>query len=121
MKALPWIISVICVASGIHSYIFHQNQIELLKQTVILSEKARSIESDQVRDLMYALQTQQSEQETTATQNYVAGIVESLKRTEHYEQIWHDGYERGTEVQIYAQENMPVVDMPKDKEADQGF
>jgi hypothetical protein len=99
MKSMPWII-VVCVATlAGHVCIYQNNRIETLKQTADLSEKARKIESDQVRDLFYALRETKAQNETIAVQSFVAGVVDTLKREPEYQKIWHDGYDRGTEVQ----------------------
>jgi hypothetical protein len=36
------------------------------------------------------------------TQAYVSGVVATLENKEHFDKIWHDGYDRGTEVQMLA-------------------
>lgn len=93
----------ICLASvAIHYYIYSENKVERLESVIEYSDRAREIADDQIRDLMYELKIAKSESEMVGTRNYVSGVVETLSRPEHYEQIWHDGYDRGTEVQILA-------------------
>ncbi len=99
MKSIPWILLVCVGTLAGHVGIYQHNQIETLKQSATLSDQARRIESDQVRDLMYALRESQGRNEAIAVQSFVAGVVDTLKREPEYQKIWHDGYDRGTEVQ----------------------
>jgi len=110
MKQLPWIIAVCAMTLAGHVYLDSTQRIEVLKGNVELSEKARSIESDQIRDLMYALQQEQQENSIIEARAFVSGVVDSLKRPDHYQKIWHAGYDRGTEVQMMAEQSQKTED-----------
>lgn len=102
MKQLPWIIAVCATTLAGHMYLYSTSRIEMLEGTVELSEKARRIESDQVRDLMYVLQQEKQENSVIESRAFVAGVVDALQRPDHHQKIWHDGYDRGAEVQKYS-------------------
>ena len=86
----------ICLASvAIHYYIYSENKVERLESIVEYSDRAS---------------------EMVGTRNYVSGVVETLSRPEHYEQIWHDGYDRGTEVQIMASKVEKKIELVNEKE-----
>lgn len=106
MKGLPWIIAVCATTLAGHMYLYSTHKVETLKQTVELSEKARQIENDQVRDLMFALRESQDKDNVRQTQSYVAGIVDCLQNKDAYQKVWHAGYDRGTEVQMLAQQGV---------------
>jgi hypothetical protein len=106
MKNLPWIFcfgTVICIGTlAGHSYIYQQNQIEVLKANLSLSDKAREIDADQIRDLLHINQQLNLEKDAFTAQAYVSGALSVLDNKEHIEKIWHNGYDRGTEVQNLA-------------------
>lgn len=107
---MKWV--ALCAATLVCHYGIHQhNQIKSLQLQVQLSDKARDIESDEVRDLMYALQASRTESESKATQGYVAGLIEFQSKPEHYTGVWHDGYDRGTEVE--AESNRVLAESVK--------
>lgn len=99
-----------------HYYIYSENKIERLESVIEYSDRAREIADDQIRDLMYELKAAKSENEMVATRNYVSGVVETIKRPEHFDQIWHDGYDRGTEVQIMASKVEKEIELVNEKE-----
>lgn len=102
MKTLPWII-VICIATlAGHSYIHQKSQIDSLEQNLSLSSQARTIDADQIRDLLYTVQKLNTEKESISTKSYVAGVASVLDNKEHINKIWHDGYDRGADTQMLA-------------------
>lgn len=102
MKSLPWIVLVCVVTIFGHVVINYQKENSDLKREIVLIQKAKDIESDQVRDLMYSLQNEQSKNESIASRNFVHGVVEALNRPDYYQKIWHAGYTRGTDTQMLA-------------------
>jgi len=108
MKGLPWIIAVCAMTLTGHMYLYSTHKVETLKQTVELSEKARQIENDQVRDLMYALQQEKDKNIAIQTQSFVAGVLDAIENKDRYQQVWHAGYDRGTEVQMLADQTKPA-------------
>lgn len=122
MKALPWFVIVCAITLVGHVYIASSNQTNRMKQELELSEKARRIESDQVRDLMFVLQEKQNDAQNVASRNFVAGAIDAMQRKDHYDKIWHAGYDRGTEVQRLADATKPPYpDKSNSKELKVGF
>lgn len=117
MKGLPWIIAVCATTLAGHMYLYSTQKVETLKQTIELSEKARQIENDQVRDLMYALQQERNKIDSAKTQSFVAGVVDCLQNKDAYQKVWHAGYDRGTEVQMLAQQGVT----PEEKKDELGY
>ncbi|MDF2421381.1 MAG: hypothetical protein OPY06_00015 [Nitrosopumilus sp.] len=102
MKNLPWILAICTGTLAGHSYIHQQHRIHILEQNLSLSDQARKIDSDQIRDLFYANQQLNAEKESISTRSYVSGVASVIDNKEHFDKIWHDGYDRGTEVQMLA-------------------
>lgn len=101
MKSSPWIFSIVCIITiAGHITIGQYNRIQQLELGSELSDKARAIDQDQIRDLLYTVQQLHAEKESIGTQAYVSGVISVLDNKEHYERIWHDGYDRGAEVQL---------------------
>jgi len=75
--------------------------IEHLKQQVELVSKAKDIESDQVLDLMIQLSSAKSETASAGTQHFVSGVMAAIQSPDHYSEVWHAGYDRGSEVEDY--------------------
>jgi hypothetical protein len=74
-----------------------QSQLEYAKSACRLS-------GDQISDMMYQLSQLQDERNFERTQNYIAGVVDTIDRRDEFSAIWHDGYSRGTAIQQYAAE-----------------
>lgn len=103
MKANFWTAAfLIATALGLQVILFQQQQIHTLKQDLYLTQKAKEIEQDQSQDLMYQLVQSKLENSSLATKSYVAGVVESVSKPDRYFEIWHAGYDRGTQVQLDA-------------------
>lgn len=98
MKENLTISALICTIF-LHYLIYSENRIEMLKQNVTLSETARRIESEAVRDLIHTNQMLVQEKEAIGVKSYVAGVTAS-QQDKHYEKVWHEGYDRGSEVQM---------------------
>lgn len=110
MKNAPWIIALICICTIAGHIIISQNsQIQQLQLSSELSDKARTIDGDQIRDLLYTVQQLKSEQESIRTQAYVSGAVSVLENKDHIQGIWHDGYDRGAEVTMLS---MSTLELP---------
>jgi hypothetical protein len=99
----PWIIVICTITLFGHYFIAAENQKSQLKLTVELSDKAIAIEGETIRDLMHANRQISQEKEAIGSERYVAGVVDALQRPDHYDAIWHDGYNRGTETEQLAQ------------------
>ncbi len=73
-------------------------QVQDMKVQLGFAEQKEKIDNDQIRDLMDAVREKERQQEVVKGQGYVAGILDAIKREDHYMTIWHDGYNRGSEV-----------------------
>jgi hypothetical protein len=109
MKNLnPWIIPLAIVFFSIQAVFAMYFEISRLRFQLDLTERSKSIANDQIDELMYIVSNLRAEKESTATQSFVAGVVEAVKDKNHYDAIWHDGYNRGGAVAQYASEIVPV-------------
>jgi hypothetical protein len=71
------------------------SEIQSLRREVRLLGEAKDVVDDQVRELSMAVTTLTSERDSIATRNFVMGVVEATKKPEHYDGVWHDGYNHG--------------------------
>lgn len=100
IKENVWLLVCLCVSTlfGIY-YITSQSEIRMLEQRVELGNKACEIADNQIRDLMYENQKVAQEKESSKTISYVAGAIDaSVQRPDYYREIWHRGYDQGSEV-----------------------
>lgn len=103
-----WTIACVCVATIFaHMIINYQKSIWILEQQLSFSEKNNQIEAEQIRDLMYELEKNRAENTRISTTQYISGVLDSLNRKEYFNEIWHAGYDRGSEVQSYADSVIP--------------
>lgn len=77
-------------------------EIQSLHRELRVSSQALKIEASQASDLMYQLQQIRGDQNSAATQNFVAGVAAAVDDRDRYSAIWHNGYDRGSQVQQYA-------------------
>ena len=71
------------------------SEIQSLRREVRLMGEAKEVVDDQVRELSMAVATLTSERDSIATKNFVMGVVEATKKPDHYDGVWHDGYNQG--------------------------
>jgi hypothetical protein len=69
-----------------------------------ITDRARSIDKDQISDLMYQLDQLRDQQDGVAERNFVAGVTAAITKPDYYNEIWHAGYDRGSAVTIAANE-----------------
>jgi outer membrane murein-binding lipoprotein Lpp len=74
-------------------------EIQSLKREIGLIEAAKDILEDQSRDLAASVTRLTSESEAAATRNFVLGVMSANKKPNEYDSVWHDGYNRGMQVQ----------------------
>ena len=108
INTIPWIITiatlVICAQIITSQYV----EIASLRREMRIAETVRNISDDQIQELMYITMRLNSEKESSNTQQYVLGAVEAVKNPEKFNQIWHDGYNRGIATVQYAKETLPA-------------
>jgi len=78
------------------------NKIESLRSEVRVYQQMQKISDDQITELQYLLTAQRVDLESERTRSYVSGVVDSITRPDHANEIWHAGYDRGQAVQQYA-------------------
>jgi len=99
MSFRSWLVAWAVVTLMGHAIIWQWFRIDRLSECLELSHQARRLESEQVRDLMFAFQNAKIEKESVSVRAYVEGVVRGFSDEEHYAQIWHDGYDRATAVE----------------------
>jgi hypothetical protein len=104
----PWIITIATVVICSQIITSQYTEIVSLRREIRLSETARNLSDDQIQELMYITMRLNSEKESSNTQQYVLGAVEAAKNPEKFNQIWHDGYNRGIATIQYAKETLPA-------------
>jgi hypothetical protein len=99
---IVWIVCLLLVAiqftTGQHF------EIRRLRDELRITKSAQKIADDQIRDISYELQQARVTAEADHTRWFVAGVVSAVEKPDRYTEIWHAGYDRGTEVQRVANE-----------------
>lgn len=109
MKNLnPWIIPLIVAFFSVQAVFAMCFEVSRLRFQLEICEKSKSIANEQIDELMYIVSNLRTEKENVSTQSFVAGVVEAIKDKNHYDAIWHDGYNRGGAVLQYASEIKPI-------------
>lgn len=85
-------------------------EIRNLYQQQRISDEAQKLSDDQINELNYMVYKLTTEKESEATRNFILGVVETIKSKDHYNAIWHDGYNAGGKVAEYATEHKPQKD-----------
>ena len=83
-------------------FVGQHNQINSLRGEVRAYQQMQKISDDQMSELQYLLMAQRVDLEAERTRSYVSGVVDSVTRPDHANEIWHAGYDRGQAVQEYA-------------------
>ena len=113
MKTIHYFAIIAVLTLFGHYAINAQGEASRLKQLIELSDKARAIESETIRDLIHSNQRLAEQNASEKNAAYVSGVVTALQKPDHYSAIWHSGYDRGTEVQKFAQSIDQAGDLPK--------
>lgn len=74
---------------------FLQTELELIQQ-------ARTIDHDELREVLYQLGQAREEQRADDVKSFVAGVAAAIASPKKYEEVWHAGYDRGSSVQQYV-------------------
>lgn len=114
MKAFVAAIAVLTLMG--HYCIYSHSHIKDLEVQLNFADQKEKIDNDQIRDLMDQVRQVNSQQEVIKAQGYVAGILDGIKREDHYMTIWHDGYNRGSEVRQQVAEAFLKRDESSNKE-----
>ena len=109
-----FLISVVTLVG--HYYFYTESKINQIQTMLSIVEQKDKINNDQVLELMNKLREFQIEKEATKSASYVAGVLDMLSRPDHYNAIWHNGYDRGTDVQQMAVTIKEHQEQQNDKE-----
>jgi len=103
MNVNKWILSAcFCVLFVLSQVIVTQwAWINHLRRQVDIFNQANRIEENMVQDIMMQLTNAKYENSTVGSQQFVAGVLAAIQDPDRYNEIWHAGYERGTDVQRY--------------------
>ena len=99
MKSVAYFFLISVVTLVGHYYFYTESKINRIQSMLDIVEQKDKINNDQVIELMNKLREFQIEKEATKSASYVAGVLDMLSRPDHYNAIWHNGYDRGTDVQ----------------------
>ena len=121
-----FVILVALATLGIHWEFNNQRKISDLQASLDFNKGRATIANEQVRDLLFNLQTANSTNEFMRTQGYVAGVVDEINRSNtkttdrpEYMAIWHNGYDRGTATQAMMASYRPTLEPVPDHKMNQ--
>ena len=66
-----------------------------LRTEIRMQDVARGLCEDQIVDLTFHLREALANQSNAETRGFVAGASAVLDNRNHYEALWHEGYDRG--------------------------
>ena len=102
---------VLMISFLIHYVIYQNNEISRISNLQQLCDERNKINEDQLRDITYQVlnNTQQNSLETIKNQSVTQGILMAIKDPEEtleLDELWHDGYYRGMDQNMYAEETI---------------
>lgn len=98
-KTLGAYIVVTVVTIVAHYGINLHNRVHQMEMLVKLNGERERIQNDQIQELISLVHNNNQKVESAKTEGYVAGVIDATNRPDHYQAVWHNGYDRGTEVQ----------------------
>lgn len=101
----PWIAFVLFAIFCSQIIIYQNYRIQILSDVVEINKKARQLDQDQIRDLMFEIQSVKSQNQSIAMTNFVAGVVDSINKKDYYSEIWHAGFSQGMQNQFDIDES----------------
>lgn len=93
-----YITYAIIISIAAHLSIAARTEIARKDTLLDLADRKAAIDSDQIRDLLAEVRNLVSSQSSEKSGAYVAGIMDAMNRPDHYNEIWHEGYNRGQDV-----------------------
>lgn len=104
----------LAVSFVVGQVILHQWwEIHNLKREIRLLESAKDIVEDQCRELEMSVSVLTSERDSVATRHFVMGVLESSRRPEYYNGVWHDGYDHGMQTYKYTNGEVSPEGLPQ--------
>ena len=95
------VLAVVAFLQGQLLLLQYQNN-NLLQSELSLTQQARRIDADELREVLYHLTQARSDQAAAEIKNFVAGVAAAVTNPEKYQEVWHAGYDRGSAVHQYA-------------------
>lgn len=92
--ALALVTTQICIAMFF--------EVSSLKRELRITEKSKELAEDQIDELMYVVGTLRNEKDVVSTKQFVAGVLEAIDKKEYLSSVWHEGYDRGSNVVTYT-------------------
>ena len=83
-----------------------------LKQNVEIVNQSNQIEKGLIQDLIIQLSNAKNDNSTIGSQQFVAGIMAAIQNPNHYAEIWHHGYDRGSNVARDEKESAYTIGTP---------
>ena len=125
MKSLLAILLVVVSSVFVHYGIATRSEISRLENTIKLLDERNTTTENSLRDMIYAYQQLETKAEFEKQTSFISGIAEAVRdseREDYYTKVWHNGYDRGHEVQkqmVESAKSQSLLDRPSDKSKDQ--
>lgn len=116
-RTLAVYVGLLVATLAVHYGLYLNQRVYQMEMLVKLSGERERIQNDQVQELLSMTQHTNQRVESARTEGFVAGIVDGTNKPDHYQAVWHNGYDRGTAVQKDVESVMKVgpvsVETPK--------
>ena len=99
-KKLPWVVCVVCAVVAL----CQTSRIETLQFETRLLRDAARIDESQIQELMWMADNANRSLEGEKTRSFLAGVTQA-QLDPQYSEIWHSGYDRGTQVAAESQKS----------------
>lgn len=103
MNSKMWI-AVLAVLAFVEGQVLllQHGHTQRLRDEIRLMQQARAIDSDELREALHNLLQARNDQRADDLKSFVAGVAAVVSNPGKYTEVWHAGYERGAQVQQYA-------------------
>ena len=91
MKISPWVFTL--MAAQISVILYMENS--FLRKENRMHQNSQEILRDQINELNYETSRMISERDCIANRNYVLGAARAIVEPSKFDEIWHDGYNKG--------------------------
>ncbi len=102
-RTLAVYVALLAATLVAHYGINLNNRLYQMEMLVKLNDERERIQNDQVQELLSAVQNSTQKIEAARTEGFVSGVVNATNKPDHYQAIWHNGYDRGALVQKDAE------------------
>lgn len=103
---MKFFLATLAVLTLAAHFCFHcYRKVDDLETQLKIASQKEKIDQDQIRELIYLNDDLSRNKEVVKSQGYIAGILDGIKREDHWNSVWHDGYNRGSEVREFVAES----------------